>query len=42
VFGWGEKKSDMGEGMGQYTEFQLSGLLVSGVDRRRSVWLDLR
>ncbi len=30
VFGWGEKKSDMGEGMGQYTEFQLSGNSIAG------------
>ena len=30
VFGWGEKKSDMGEGMGQYTEFQLSGDSIAG------------
>jgi predicted enzyme related to lactoylglutathione lyase len=30
VFGWGEKKMDMGEGMGQYTEFQLSGDSIAG------------
>jgi predicted enzyme related to lactoylglutathione lyase len=30
VFGWGEKKSDMGEGMGQYTEFQVSGDSIAG------------
>jgi predicted enzyme related to lactoylglutathione lyase len=31
VFGWGEKKSDMGEGqLGQYTEFQLHGDSIAG------------
>ncbi|MGA7913531.1 MAG: VOC family protein [Candidatus Dormiibacterota bacterium] len=30
VFGWGEKKSPMGEGEGDYTEFQLDGESVAG------------
>jgi predicted enzyme related to lactoylglutathione lyase len=30
VFGWGEKKMDMGAGMGQYTEFQVSGDSIAG------------
>lgn len=29
VFGWGDKKSDMGEGM-EYTEFQLGGESIAG------------
>ena len=30
VFGWGEKKSPMGEGQGEYTEFQISGQSEAG------------
>jgi hypothetical protein len=30
VFGWGEKKSDMGAGMGTYTEFQHNGESIAG------------
>lgn len=30
VFGWGEKRSPMGEGMGEYTEWQLGGESVAG------------
>jgi len=30
VFGWGEKKSPMGENQGDYTEFQISGQSVAG------------
>jgi uncharacterized protein len=30
LFGWSEKKSDMGEGMGEYTEFQLKGDSIAG------------
>ena len=30
LFGWGEKKSDMGESMGEYTEFQLKGDSIAG------------
>lgn len=30
VFGWGEKKSEMGQGQGEYTEFQLSGESIAG------------
>jgi len=30
VFGWGEKVSPMGEGMGEYTEFQLGGKSIAG------------
>ncbi len=30
VFGWGEKVSPMGEGQGDYTEFQLEGQSIAG------------
>jgi predicted enzyme related to lactoylglutathione lyase len=30
VFGWTQKKSPMGEGQGEYTEFQLDGQSVAG------------
>ncbi len=30
LFGWGDKKSDMGEGQGQYTEFLVNGESVAG------------
>lgn len=30
VFGWGEKRSPMGEGLGEYTEWQIGGESVAG------------
>jgi hypothetical protein len=30
VFGWGDKKSEMGEGMPPYTDFQLAGESIAG------------
>jgi predicted enzyme related to lactoylglutathione lyase len=30
LFGWGEKKSDMGQGQGEYTEFQAGGESIAG------------
>src|SRR5260370_1490570 len=30
LFGWGTKKSPMGEGQGEYTEFQVNGESIAG------------